>query len=67
MFSGHHGNTAAAWTCVTIVFIGFCVGGGGVVLASPALLWVGIAVIVLGGVVGKTMQMAGLGKAHTSH
>lgn len=66
MFSGHHGNTPAAWTCVIIVFIGFCVGGAAVVMANPPLMWVGIGVIAVGGLVGKAMQMAGLGKS-SSH
>lgn len=63
MFSGHHGNTPAAWTGVTIAFLGFCVAGAAVVRADPVLMWVGLGVVVLGGVVGKAMQMAGLGKA----
>ncbi|GGO81637.1 HGxxPAAW family protein [Wenjunlia tyrosinilytica] len=63
MSASHHGNTPAAWTGVIIAFIGFCVAGGAVVLASPVLMWVGLAVVALGGVVGKAMQMAGMGKA----
>lgn len=62
MFSSHHGNTPAAWTGVVIAFIGFCVAGAAVVIAVPVLMWVGLAVVALGGVVGKAMQMAGMGK-----
>lgn len=63
MFSSHHGNTPAAWTGVMIAFLGFCVGGAAVVMASPLLMWGGLGIVAAGGVVGKAMQMAGLGKS----
>ena len=62
MFSSHHGNTPAAWAGVIIAFVGFCVAAVAVVLAKPVVMWVGIAVVLAGGVVGKVMQMAGYGK-----
>jgi hypothetical protein len=57
-----HGHTPAAWTAVTIVLIGFVVGGVALVVAQPWLAFVGIGIVVLGGIVGKIMQMMGLGK-----
>jgi len=57
-----HGHTPAAWTAVTIVLIGFVVGGVALVVAQPWLAFVGAGIVVLGGVVGKIMQMMGLGK-----
>jgi hypothetical protein len=57
-----HGHTPAAWTAVTIVLIGFVVGGVAVIVAQPWLAFVGIGIVVLGGIVGKIMQMMGLGK-----
>jgi hypothetical protein len=59
-----HGNTPAAWTAVTIVFIGFAVGGAGVVFgrAVPGLA-LGTAIVAAGGAVGKVMQLMGLGIA----
>ena len=57
-----HGHTPAAWTAVTIVLIGFVVGGLALILALPWLAFVGVGIIVLGGLVGKVMQMMGLGK-----
>jgi hypothetical protein len=57
-----HGHTPAAWTAVTIVLIGFVVGGVALMVAQPWLAFVGIGIVVLGGVVGKIMQMMGLGK-----
>jgi hypothetical protein len=61
--AGHdHGHTPAAWTGVTISFIGFCVGGTFVIAAQPAGFWGGMGLILLGPVVGFVMQMMGLGK-----
>ena len=58
----HHGNTPAAWTTVTIAFLAFVVGGIGVVVGSGGLFWAGVALLVVSGVVGKLMQMAGYGQ-----
>lgn len=58
----HHGNTPAAWTAVTIMMIAFLVGTVGVVVAKPVIFWVGVALIVVGAIVGKVMSMMGLGK-----
>ncbi len=57
-----HGNTPAAWTAVTVVFLGFLVAGIGVVAASPVLGVAGAVVVVAGGVVGKMMQLMGYGQ-----
>jgi len=57
----NHGNTPAAWTAVTIVMIAFLVGGIGILVASPVVFWLGVALIVVGVVVGKVMQMMGMG------
>jgi len=56
-----HGSTPAAWTAVTIIMIAFLVGGIGIVAALPWLFWVGAALVVVGIIVGKVMQMMGLG------
>lgn len=58
----HHGNTPAAWTTVTIAFLAFIIGAAGVLSANWPLFWAGVGVFVLSGVVGKVMQMAGLGQ-----
>ena len=57
----HHGNTPAAWTGVTIMLLGFVLGGIGLVLGSWALFWVGVALQPIGVVVGKIMAMMGMG------
>lgn len=62
MAGNDHGHTPAAWTAVTIIFIGFCVGGAYTVMAQPLGVAAGGAVILLGGVVGLAMRAAGLGQ-----
>lgn len=61
MAGSSHGHTPAAWTGVIISFIGFCIAGLFMVAANVAGFWAGIAVTLLGGVVGLAMKMAGLG------
>ncbi|GAA2344752.1 HGxxPAAW family protein [Streptomyces sparsogenes] len=63
MAGNNHGHTPAAWTGVTIAFIGFCVAAAFIVLANPIGFWAGMVVVVLGGVVGAAMRAAGLGQA----
>ena len=63
MACNNHGHTPAAWTGVTIAFIGFCISSAFVVLANPIGFWAGMVVVALGGVVGAAMRAAGLGQA----
>jgi predicted Na+-dependent transporter len=63
--SQSHGNTPAAWTAVTIMFVGFLVSGFAVPLEMPWLFFVGLVVVAVGAVVGKVMQMMGLGNTVT--
>ncbi|CAM5492925.1 MULTISPECIES: HGxxPAAW family protein [Streptomyces] len=56
-----HGHTPAAWTGVIIAFIGFTVAGAFMVMANPMGFWGGMAIVVLGGVVGGVMRAMGLG------
>ena len=57
----HHGNTPAAWTGVTIILVGFTVGGIGLMVDSWPMFWVGVALCPIGAIVGKIMQKMGLG------
>lgn len=57
----HHGNTPAAWTGVMIILVGFVVGGIGLVVDNMTLFWVGLVLLPAGAIVGKIMQMMGLG------
>ena len=56
-----HGSTPAAWTAVTIIMVAFLVGGVGVLIAQPWVFWAGVVLVVVGVVVGKVMQMMGMG------
>jgi hypothetical protein len=67
MAGSSHGHTPAAWTGVTIVIIGFCVAGAFMVMAQPAGFWVGMAITVLGGVVGWIMSAMGMGMPKNAH
>ena len=58
---GHHGSTPAAWTTVVIITIAFFVGTLAVIIGNWPMFWVGVALVVVGAVVGKIMQKAGLG------
>ncbi|AWI32882.1 HGxxPAAW family protein [Streptomyces tirandamycinicus] len=66
MAGSSHGHTPAAWTGVTISFIGFCISGVFMVAANPLGFWAGMAVVVAGGVVGVAMKAAGLGQKETA-
>lgn len=59
--SSNHGNTPAAWTAVTIMIIAFLIGGLGLILGISWMFWASFGVFVLGIIVGKVMQMAGMG------
>ncbi|NBM21171.1 HGxxPAAW family protein [Streptomyces sp. GC420] len=61
MAGNNHGHTPAAWTGVTISFIGFCVAGAFMVMAQPVGFWAGIGLVFLGGIVGWAMSKAGMG------
>lgn len=66
MAGSSHGHTPAGWTGVTISIIGFCIAGVFMVAADPLGLIAGLAVVVLGGIVGLAMKAAGLGAVKES-
>jgi hypothetical protein len=63
----HHGNTPAAWTGVTIMLLGFIVGGIGLVIGSMEMFWVGVVLQPVGLAAGKIMQVMGLGAEQTGN
>ncbi|GGL84614.1 hypothetical protein GCM10010129_30410 [Streptomyces fumigatiscleroticus] len=67
MAGSSHGHTPAAWTGVIIAFIGFCVAGVFMVAAQPAGFWAGMAITLLGAVVGGIMRSMGLGQPKHTH
>jgi hypothetical protein len=57
----HHGNTPAAWTGVTIILVGFVVGGIGLIIGSWLVFWVGVVLWPIGLIVGSVMARMGMG------
>ena len=57
-----HGNTPAAWTAVTIMMIASVIGTLGVMMDNWVVFWIAVGLVVVGAVVGKVMQMMGLGQ-----
>lgn len=51
----NHGRTPANWTGATIIMLAFTVGTLGVVFAQPIVFWIGVVMILVGGVVWKVM------------
>lgn len=60
--ASEHGHTPAAWTAVAIMFVGVMVGAVAVVIANIPMLFVGLAIVALGGITGGVMSMMGLGQ-----
>lgn len=58
----NHGHTTAAWVTVVVVVLGALVASVGVMVAESWMFWAGIAVIVVGLVVGRVLAMLGLGQ-----
>lgn len=58
-----HGNTPAAWTAISIMFVGVFVGAFGVLIATIWVLLLGLGIIALGAAVGGVMSMMGLGQS----
>ena len=56
-----HGSTPAAWTGVSIVLLGFIVGGLGLVLENLPMFFAGVALGPAGGIVGYVMGKMGMG------
>lgn len=60
----HHGRTPAAWTGVSISGAGFVLGTIAFLIGiNWTLIWISIAIILLGAVVGGIMSKMGLGQA----
>lgn len=58
-----HGHTPAGWTTVILIFAAFVVAGLAVIDQNWPLFWLGGAgLLVVAGIVGKVMQMMGLGQ-----
>jgi hypothetical protein len=58
MSASSHGSTPAAWTGVVLVTIAFIIGTLAIIVANWPMFWVGVAVLVLGGIVPLVMSRA---------
>lgn len=62
MSGSAHGHTTAAWTGVTICFIGFMIAGVAMVAPWPWVVVAGLVVAAVGPLIGKALSAAGFGK-----
>lgn len=60
--ASHHGSSPAAWTTVTFIIAGFIVGAFALVFGHLAWVVASVGVVVAGLVIGKIMQLMGLGQ-----
>jgi len=58
-----HGHTPASWTAVILCIAGFLIGGVGVVTATVPVAIIGGAIALISPIIGKAMQLMGLGAA----
>lgn len=57
-----HGHTVAMWAAVSIAGLGFLIGCIGVVIATPMVFWIGVALLPVAGIAGKVLALMGYGK-----
>jgi hypothetical protein len=67
MSANAHGHTVAAWTGVTVSFVGFMLAAVAMIYSSPILVTIGLVIAAGGAVVGKLMSAAGFGKKPSTH
>jgi hypothetical protein len=63
-----HGSSPAAWTGVIMCLVGITVGGVALI-PDPnwPLFWIGVAIALLAGIVGRVMAAAGMGVDRAEH
>jgi len=61
MSDDNHGQTLAAWTASILIMVAFLVGTIGVVIAKPAIFWIGVALLPVAGIAGKVLALMGFG------
>ncbi|MFI6320408.1 HGxxPAAW family protein [Nonomuraea sp. NPDC050556] len=54
---GSHGGRASSWLAVTVMLLGFIVGGVGLTAASTAMIWVGVGIVVVGGILALVFDI----------
>lgn len=58
----NHGHTTAAWTTTLLVFLGVLVVAGAMMASEVWIAWIGAAIIAVGVIAGKVLQMLGFGQ-----
>ncbi len=56
----HHGDSPAAWISVVVMLVGFAVGTVAFFLAIVPIVFVGVAIIVVGFILWPVLAKAGL-------
>lgn len=54
---GSHGGRASSWLAVTVMLIGFIVGGVGMTMATWTLIWIGVGLVVVGGILALVFDI----------
>ncbi|MET9340180.1 HGxxPAAW family protein [Nonomuraea sp. NPDC003804] len=54
---GNHAGRASSWLAVSIMLAGFTVGGVGLTIANWMIVWVGVGIFVLGGVLALVFDI----------
>jgi hypothetical protein len=57
----HHGNSPAAWTAVTIILVAFAIGTVAFFLEIEPVVWIAVALVAIGVIVGVVMAKVGYG------
>ena len=62
-----HGNAPGAWAMVALVLVGFVAGCVGLLADWSVIVWIGVALMAVGVVVGIVAGKAGAGRGQHGH
>lgn len=63
-----HGSSPAAWTAVMLCLVGITIGGIALIPEPNWMLfWIGTAITLASGIVGRVMSAAGMGSSADEH
>ncbi|MGI5269308.1 HGxxPAAW family protein [Nonomuraea sp. CA-218870] len=54
---GSHGGRASSWLAVTVMLIGFTVGGFGLTMDNWMIVWIGVGLFVVGGILALVFDI----------
>ncbi|WP_049564696.1 HGxxPAAW family protein [Nonomuraea sp. SBT364] len=54
---GSHGGRASSWLAVTVMLVGTIVGGFGLTAANWPIVWVGVGLFVVGGILALVFDI----------